>query len=77
VSIEENTGLIYPNPTSDFVHVKNNDVSIVEIFDLHGVLQKSSYGAQIDISDLRKGMYIVFVKNSKGFKYLSQKLVIK
>lgn len=77
VSIEENTGLIYPNPTSDFVHVKNNDVSIVEMFDLHGVLQKSSYGEQIDISDLRKGMYIVIVKNSKGFKYLSQKLVIK
>lgn len=76
-SMEEDTGLIYPNPASDFIRIKNDDFSTVEIFDLHGVLQKSTYGEQIDISDLGKGMYVVIIKDSKGYKYICQKLVIK
>jgi hypothetical protein len=77
VPIKETTGLIYPNPTSDIVNIKFDDLSTVEIADLHGILRKTSYSEQINISDLSKGVYIITVKNSKGEKYLIKKLVIK
>jgi hypothetical protein len=32
-SVEELTGLIYPNPTCDIVHIKDKDLSTVEIYD--------------------------------------------
>jgi hypothetical protein len=76
-SIEETTGLIYPNPASKVVNIKFNDLSTVEIYDLHGILRKISFNEQINISDLSKGVYIITIKNSKGDKYLIKKLVIK
>ena len=76
-SIEEITGLIYPNPTSNVVHIKYNDLSTVEIYDLQGVLQKISSSEQIYISDLKKGVYITIIKNSRGDKSATQKLIIK
>ncbi len=75
--IKEITGLIYPNPASDVIHIKYNDLSTVEIYDLHGVLQKISSSEQIYISDLGKGLYITIMKNSGGDKSLTQKLIIK
>jgi hypothetical protein len=76
-SNEEITGNIYPNPTSDFVNLKFDGLSTIEIYDLHGVLQKSSDSEQIYISDLRKGVYIINIKNSKGDKSVTKKLIIK
>ncbi|MCJ7691443.1 MAG: T9SS type A sorting domain-containing protein [Clostridiaceae bacterium] len=75
--IEEKTGLIYPNPTSKAVHIKYNDLSTLEIYDLQGVLQKTSSCEQTFIPDLRKGVYITIFKNSKGDKSVTQKLIIK
>jgi hypothetical protein len=74
---EEITSLIYPNPTSDFVHIKYDNLSTVEIYDLIGVLQKISSNEQIYISDLRKGVYIVIIKNSSGDKSIAKKMIIK
>ena len=75
-SIEEITGLIYPNPASNYVHIKNIDLSTVEIYDLQGALQKISSSEQIYISDLRKGVYIINIKNSRGDKSVTKKLII-
>jgi hypothetical protein len=76
-SNEEIAGLIYPNPTSDVVHIKYNDLSSVEIYDLQGGLQKISSSEQIYISDLGKGVYITVIKNSRGDKSATQKLIIE
>jgi hypothetical protein len=76
-SHEEIAGNIYPNPTSDFVHINFDDLSRVEIYDLQGVLQKISSDEQIYISDLKKGVYIIFIKNSGGDKSVSKKLIIE
>jgi hypothetical protein len=76
-SIEETKGLIYPNPASNVVRINFKDLSTVEIYNLHGVLQKTSSKEQIQISDLTKGVYIIIIKNSSGDKYLIKKLVIK
>lgn len=76
-SEKEMADLIYPNPASDVIHVKHEDLSTVEIYDLQGVLQKSSSGEYIYIADLGKGMYITLIKNARGDKSVSQKLIIK
>jgi hypothetical protein len=74
---EEITSLIYPNLRSDFVQIKYEDLLTVEIYDLHGILQKISSNEQIYISDLRKGVYIILIKSSGGDKSVTQKLIIK
>jgi len=76
-SIEEIPGPIFPNPASDVIHIRYNDLSRVEIYDLQGVLQKISSSEQIYISDLREGLYITIIKSSGGDKSLTQKLMIK
>ena len=76
-TMEEITDLIYPNPASNVIHIENSDLSTVEIYDLQGVLQKFSSSEQIYISDLRKGLYITIIKNSRGDISVSQKLIIK
>jgi hypothetical protein len=76
-SIEETRGLIYPNPASDLIHIRYNDLSTVEIYDLHGVLQKISSSELIYISDLWKGLYITIIKNRGGDKSFTQMLMIK
>ena len=75
-SVEEITGNIYPNPSSNVVHIEFDDLSAVEIYDLHGELHKISSNEQICISDLRKGMYIIIINNSKGDKSVTKKLII-
>jgi hypothetical protein len=76
-SHENTTDNIYPNPTSDFVHINFDDLSTVEIYDLQGDLQKISSDEQIYISDLKKGVYIILIKNSGGDKSVSKKLIIE
>lgn len=76
-SHEELVGNIYPNPTFDFVNIKFDELSWVEIYDLQGVLQKISSDDRINISDLRKGVYMVIIKNAKGDKSTIKKLIIE
>ena len=76
-SIEKITGFIYPNPASDILNIKYNNLLTVEIYDLLGVLQKITTDKQIHISNLSKGIYIIVIKNSKGDKAVTKKLIIK
>jgi len=77
VSIEKSTGYIYPNPASDIVHINCNDFSGVEIYDLQGVLQEISLNKEIYVSDLKKGVYIINIKNSEGNNSITRKLIIQ
>ncbi len=76
-SIEEETGHIYPNPASNMVNIKHNHLSVVEIYDLQGTLQKASTSEIIYITDLREGVYIVIIKDTQGDRALYQKMIIK
>ena len=77
VTIDQNKAIIYPNPASDFIELKDIDFSIVEIYDAMGVLQKSSDNQSIWIADLPKGMYFLSAKNSIGSIIFSTKLIIQ
>lgn len=73
---EEKSALIFPNPASNMIYVYCKNVSIVEFYDMQGCLQKSSTLSQIPISDLSQGVYLIIIKNSKGDRVCSRKIVI-
>ncbi len=68
--------LIIPNPTKDFIQIRNNKLNSIEsfeykIFDLLGrVIKsgKSKYNEQINIESLTNGNYIIQIEIEKGEK---------
>ncbi len=68
---------IYPNPSTGIVNLKNtNGIVSVRIFDLNGrnVFTTNVSDNQVDLSNLKDGLYIMNVESEKASKYL--KLVI-
>lgn len=69
---------VYPNPTSDYVHI-NCECEVVQwcIKDMTGrvVLQGVELSGPIAVGDLPSGMYLVEVNDKRGF-YNRQKLII-
>ncbi len=71
---------LYPNPASDFVQLKNTSNSSnieVAFYGVEGALIKTeqTQGAQVDISDLKSGIYIV--KYLFDDQYFVAKLVVE
>jgi len=64
---------LFPNPSSGQIFVRSRErIKVVEVIDLNGrrVFQQSvfsSTGAQIDLSNLPAGFYLVEVETAKGF----------
>ncbi|WP_395046907.1 T9SS type A sorting domain-containing protein [Flavobacterium sp.] len=58
---------IYPNPSNSIVNIASQEViETIEVFTLDGRKIKSCNAAQIDISDLSNGMYLMQVKTAEG-----------
>lgn len=68
---------VYPNPTSDYIHVKGIDLSNfkIQIFDMLGkqITTSSLNSDTIDVSNLIKGMYLI--KVTKGSKTQTLKFI--
>ncbi|WP_307271527.1 T9SS type A sorting domain-containing protein [Chryseobacterium sp. W4I1] len=69
----------YPNPTSDYLYVKNNNKTAeMKVLDISGklVLSFKKPEEKIDVSKLAKGTYILSVSNSDGtssaFKFIKK-----
>lgn len=68
---EVNHGLfIYPNPATDFIHIKTTrlDIEKVFIFDLSGKLIMTEKTKDIKISHLPSAPYIISIKTNDGIK---------
>ncbi|MFC2086625.1 T9SS type A sorting domain-containing protein, partial [Bacteroidota bacterium] len=66
---------VYPNPANDYIRIRNlEDVNNVTIINTNGMIVKElSYPSDyISVSDLKKGIYIIRIKNSKGVIYVSK-----
>lgn len=54
---------IYPNPTSDFLNVKTEDLTLINIYNVNGQLIQSYSNDDdvmiVDVSDLENGVYII------------------
>ena len=58
---------ISPNPVSDFLAIETDisDIEKIQIFDVNGQLVKTTSKLNIDISDLKKGSYIVEIQSGE------------
>lgn len=81
VQVEEVNLKVFPNPTSDYIHLSfdselNGHYKLSNIFGkiiLEGKLTKE--GKTIDLLDYRTGIYIVSVFNSEGKKVGARKII--
>lgn len=64
---------IYPNPSSDFIYISFEDIKTenakLQIFDLTGkMLKEGVLKEKIDVSNLKKGIYILRIQSEKQVK---------
>src|SRR5690554_5405506 len=57
---------LYPNPTKDVLRVNGNTIENIEIYNVSGVLLKTTNKKEIDLGSYARGVYFIKVKNSKG-----------
>ncbi len=57
---------VFPNPAQNQLHVSLNDFKLVAVYSLSGVKILSSEKKTIDVSGLKKGMYIVTATSKTG-----------
>ncbi|MFZ4582735.1 MAG: DUF7594 domain-containing protein [Paludibacter sp.] len=65
----------YPNPAKGHFSVKGDDMSQIELLSLKGQKILSVNTNNIDVSDLRNGIYLLKVKNNAGSYYYSKVIV--
>lgn len=65
---------LYPNPTADYIniHLKEDSVKLVELFDINGRFILSSQSNQLKISHLSSGIYLLKMDTTSGHKYNSK-----
>lgn len=74
VNADKSTVLVYPNPSNDFITIKNTpEIEVnITIYSISGIqimsLQSYSVNEPINISHLNKGIYILKV-NNKTLKF--------
>ncbi len=75
--IETQDIILYPNPTSDIVHFKENNMEVTYQFVLYnsiGQFIESNYASEVELTDLDRGIYFVQFPevSSKIFKIVKQ-----
>jgi len=81
-TMEENSYVqvhLYPNPTVDFIHIQNEDITEVKVSDVSGkVVSKKNFNNQnnitIDLSGFTAGVYIINI-NLRNNNYFSGKII--
>lgn len=68
--------MIFPNPATDQLYIQQPGFTRIMLYDLKGVLQKTTTQKQIDLSDLDNGVYGIRIQGKKN-TMIMKKLVIK
>jgi len=70
---------MYPNPSSDFINISNDNLEIknIQIFNLIGkkiteIKAQNNRVINIDISNFSKGIYLISVDNRASAKFVKQ-----
>ena len=58
--------VIYPNPTTDVLRVKGNTIESIEIYNVSGMLLKTTNKKEIDLDSYARGVYFIKVINAMG-----------
>ncbi len=81
LNIPESTGsnlFLYPNPTSDYFHIRGVDHFMYSILNASGRVLREGFApmeATIDVRDLQSGIYFVSVRGMKNGNVTTQKLI--
>lgn len=67
--------VISPNPVSDILNIQTSNDVFIQIFNSAGVLQLSTSETEINVSSLKKGIYLVLIKNENY--NLTRKIIIE
>ena len=67
--------MVYPNPTSGLIIIEATDLQQVDVYDVRGMLLKSTGKSQIDLSPYASGIYFVKIVTHKGSTV--KKIVLK
>ena len=70
----QNDTLLYPNPVSSFLNVKNDAIDSIEIYDIKAIQLYKGTNTRVDMSTLSKGVYVVKI-NFKDHTSQLKKLV--
>ncbi|NAY92876.1 T9SS type A sorting domain-containing protein [Muricauda sp. JGD-17] len=76
---EDNSIVIYPNPSNEYFNIKADDESEfqVEIFDLAGrLISTKNIGKRLDTESLANGTYIAKFRELKTEKVTLKKLIV-
>jgi hypothetical protein len=67
-----NTIVLYPNPVNDLLHIRNNDICSVEIYDVKLAKLYQGNTNCINMSCFSKGVYIIKINLNDGFFVIKQ-----
>ncbi len=69
---------IFPNPSNGIINISNSESLKVQVFDINGalIMQANTENAQLDLSDLKNGVYILKMDSPKG-ESVFEKLIIQ
>ena len=68
--------VLFPNPVSNVLHIKNKQVNLVEIYDTKFTKLYSGFNRHIDMSDFSNGIYIVKINLNNDVRVI-RKIVKK
>jgi beta-glucanase (GH16 family) len=74
----KNNYTVFPNPTNDVLTIEGKYVTSIKVFNIHGdiVFSKNvNNNKKVDVSILKKGMYLVELEDYFGFK-INKKVII-
>ena len=67
---------IYPNPVTDYLNISGQNIESVKVFNMIGRLVVSdtdmTSDIKLDVSNLKNGIYMVFVNDQKQFQFIKQ-----
>ncbi len=77
-NIDGNTVSLYPNPSNGIINISNSESLKVQVFDINGalIMQANTENAQLDLSALKNGVYILKMDSPKG-ESVFEKLIIQ
>lgn len=67
--IDNNSTIIYPNPTNDIVFIKSkNSIKTIKIYDLNGQFITETTASYVSLQDQKPGEYLLIADHSNGQK---------
>ena len=67
---------VFPNPSSEYINIESEQALEIDLYNVSGHLIWSKQANWINISDLTKGVFLLYIKTLDGEFIGSQKLIV-